>query len=119
MHMALAEEFNLARMQRWPRESLKRAKTTFVFQRAVQGMSNPKRPAPTVGAMIPKDNVSLAEADSAWAKARGQLKENFEAVKDPGAPFVKMVFVFGTPSASEFMNLLEAHQTYHEVRFPA
>jgi hypothetical protein len=120
MHMALAEEGNVKFMRKTPPRELKdrKPKVTFIFRKTVQAMRNPVKPIATVGYMIPKGQVDLDEADRKWEAIRTEMRSFLDQVESPQAPAAKMLFFFGTPSADDYLNLLESHHDYHEARFP-
>ncbi len=121
MHMALAEEGNVKFLRKNPPSSLKgkNPHTTFIFKGTVQKMANPSKPLATVGYMIPKTAVDLDAADQKWAGIRQETKGYLEEVETPDQPFIKFLFFFGLGSASDYLDLMEGHMTYHEQRFPA
>ncbi len=120
MHMAMAEQFDVAFMRKNPPSTLtgKKPKVTFIFRKTVADMQNPVKEVRTLGAMVPKGACSLTEAETAWEEVRSDTKEYLEQVEGPDAPMVKFMFFFGLASASDYLTLIEAHHTYHEQRFP-
>ncbi len=119
-HFALAEESNLNFLRKHPPETLtgRKPKVTFIFRKTVEMMNNPKKEIATVGYMIPKGTVDLDEADHHWAAVRHEVGKYFETIQDPKDPMVRFLFFFGLASASDFLDLIESHHTYHEERFP-
>ncbi|HTQ08685.1 MAG TPA: DinB family protein [Fimbriimonadaceae bacterium] len=120
MHMALAEQYDLALVKHHPPVTLKGRKphVTWLFRKAVNSMQNPTREMPTFGPMVPKGAFSLLEADTAWEEVRQETAKFLEQVEQPSDPFMKHKFFFGLASASDYLTLIEAHLTYHERRFP-
>lgn len=120
MHMALAEQFDMAFVRKAPPETLKgkKPKMTFIFRKTVEMMAKPVREVRTMGAMVPKGVESLTEADTAWDEVRRETAEYLEKLESPQDPLVKFLFFFGLASASDYLTLIEAHMTYHEQRFP-
>lgn len=120
MHIAITEHGDVVYLRKTPPESLKgkRPKTTFFFKSTVSRMQNPVKQMPTLPFMEPKEDVDLALAADSWAAARIQIAEYLEKVETPSEAFIKFHFIFGTASAQEFLDLLEAHMNYHEKRFP-
>lgn len=118
MHMALAEEVDLVMMDKTPPSSLagKRAKPRFMYRWAVNGMRKAKR-MPTMGQMVPKPGVSLEEAETKWSEVRSRIAAHLESLPGLDAPACKHPF-FGVLSAADLLNLLDAHQHYHDTRFP-
>lgn len=121
MHMAITEHGNLVFLQKTPLSALKgkTPKTTFFFKGTVAKMQDPTKPTPTLPFMIPKGPVDVDVAAQSWEAARSQIRGYLEKAESPEAAFIKFHFVFGTASASDLLDLLEAHTTYHEKRFPA
>ena len=121
MHMALAEQGNIEFLKKNPPETLKGKKTkmTFIFRKTLSLMEQPTKPIATVGAMVPKEKVSLDDAARAWKEVREETAAYLEKVESPDDPFIKFLFYFGLGSANDYFALLEAHTTYHEQRFPA
>ena len=120
MHMALAEQFDVGFMRKNPPSMLKgkKAHVTFIFRKTVSMMQNPVKEARTLGAMIPRGGCSLTEAETAWEEVRQETVPFLEQVEKPDDPMVKFMFIMGIASASDYLTLIEAHQTYHEQRFP-
>ena len=117
MHMALAETYDLKKMEKELDLSGKCPKPTFFYRNAIKNMAAAKR-MPTFGAMTPKSAVNLDAPDKAWAEVREKQKKYFDRIADPGDPMIKHPF-FGLLSAADVLTLLEAHAHYHETRLPA
>ena len=119
-HFALAEEGNVKFLRKAPPESLqgKKAHVTAIFRFTVRSMANPVKAVSTVGYMIPKTTVSLDEAAKSWETIRKETAFYLEQVRSPTDPFIKFLFFFGLGSANDYFDLMEAHLTYHEARFP-
>jgi hypothetical protein len=121
MHLAITEHGNVVFLKKTAPALLagKKPKITFLYKRTVSKMQDPSSPVPTLPFMIPKGPVDLDQAIAAWAGARAEIEKFLEEAKTPSEAFIKFNFVFGTASASQFLDLLEAHMNYHEKRFPA
>ena len=119
-HFALTEEWNLGFLRKNPPTSLKgkAVKHGLLFKTAVSQMQNPVKQIATISKMTPKGSVDPVLAAKHWEVVRKEMAGFFEQVSDVNAPFAKFLFFFGTLSASDYLDLLEAHITYHEVRFP-
>lgn len=118
MHMALAEQVDLDLMDKKPPASLagKRAKPRFTFRWVVGSMRKAKR-SPTMGSMVPKPDITLEEAETRWEEVRTRIRAHLDPLPGPDAPACKHPF-FGLLSAADLLDLLDAHQHYHDVRFP-
>jgi hypothetical protein len=118
MHMALADQMSADRMNKLNPSELKglKAKPSFVFNLVVKGLAKAK-PMSVPPGMTPKSYVVLDEAAAAWEKAQNQLKGYFLKADGPEEVLQKY-FPFGRLSANNILELIEAHQHYHEERFP-
>lgn len=117
-HMALAEGFDRDALNKNPPIHLsgKPARPSFFFSRALSGMRAGRR-TPTFRAMTPKSIQTLGEAEAAWEAVRRDIEGYLRGVVDPEGAFVKLPF-FGTLSALDLLELLDAHTEYHTIRFP-
>lgn len=118
MHMALAEQVDVDMMDKRPPSTFagKRAKTGFMFRWAIKNMRAAKR-MPTMGAMIPKDGTTLEDGERKWEDVRSKIRAYLEPLESPDAPALKHPF-FRLMSAADLLDLLDAHQHYHDTRFP-
>lgn len=119
-HFALAEGGNVKFLRKTPPETLqgKKAHVTGIFRFTVKSMVNPVKAVQTVGYMVPKATVTIDEAAKQWEEVRKETAFYLEQVKSPTDPFIKFLFFFGLGSANDYFDLMEAHLTYHEARFP-
>jgi hypothetical protein len=120
-HFALAEAGNVKFLRKTPPETLqgRKAHVTGIFRFTVRSMANPVKAVGTVGTMVPKNAVTVEEADRQWEEVRKETAFYLEQVKSPTDPFIKFLFFFGLGSANDYFDLMEAHLTYHEARFPS
>ncbi len=118
MHMALAEKFDLMQLEKSTPESFRgrTAKPSFIFPNAVKRICEEKKMG-TFKSMTPLSGVTLESASHDWEQVRASLRSYFDRVTDLDSPMIKL-FIFGRLSALDFLNLLEAHCKYHEIRFP-
>jgi hypothetical protein len=119
-HFALAEAGNLEFMRKAPPKSLVglNPKPTFFFHRTVESLRSPSKAVATLPSMKPKSPATLELAAERWAEVRVETGEFLEQVRDPHDAMVRFNIMFGLASASDYLDLLEAHTLYHEERFP-
>lgn len=120
-HIALMEEFNVGFLDLLPPERLSGEKTVIrvLGKMVFKGLSDPtKYMGRTLPAAIPKGTTGIETATVHWTSVRTRLWNHFQSVSDPDAAFIKMDWLFGTLSANQYLDLVEAHMRYHEVRFP-
>jgi hypothetical protein len=118
MHIALAEGFDLERIQKTPEGTFAGmpSKPSFFFKKALQTMARAQK-VPTFKLMTPDDGTTFAQAEAAWADVRSGCAKVFEQIKDPHETLVKLPF-FGRLSTLDLLDLFEVHTHYHEARFP-
>ncbi|HWD40810.1 MAG TPA: hypothetical protein VG944_18320 [Fimbriimonas sp.] len=121
MHMALAERWNVGMMKKSPPPSLKgrKVKHGIFWDKTLETMRHPSGEVRTMPQMTPKGQVHLKDAEKAWEDVRKEMRVYFAQCETPDSPMLKHMFLIGTLSASDYLDLLEAHLHYHEVRFPS
>ena len=120
-HIALMEEFNVGFLDLMPPDRLSGEKTVLrILGKMVgKGLNDPtKYMSRTLPAAVPKGPIGIETAAVHWTSVRGRLRAHFVNVSEPDAAFIKMDWLFGTLSANQYLDLVEAHMRYHEVRFP-
>lgn len=120
-HFALVEHFNMVFLDRAAPSTLggQRPALRMLGKYVMKGMQNPERGMPTLPQAEPQGSLVLDESASKWEGARWKLKRYLDEVTDPDAAFIKMAWMFGTLSATMYLDLVEAHMAYHEKRLPA
>jgi hypothetical protein len=119
MHMALAEEHDLVQMRKRPPSDFaaRKRRTSFIYRFALGALRNVKR-SPTMKDMVPTPGARLADGVKRWEEVRVEMAKFLEQAPSPDAAFCKL-FPFGILSASDLLDLLEAHTHYHETILPA
>lgn len=118
-HLAKAEEFNLA--------FLRKASPNQIAGRKV-------RPGPAYGMILksfqtlkrtsappmlkPSKSPNMEVEFAKWKRSLDEVETYLAQTSSADAPFIKMSFLFGTLSASQFLDFQEAHINYHEHYFP-
>ena len=121
-HFALMESFNADFLDRTPPETLTSEKTAIrmMGKMVLKGLKDPiKFMGNTLPAAVPKSsNIGIETATVHWGAVRSRLRNHLQGVTDPDAAFIKMMWLFGTLSANQYLDLLESHLDYHERRMP-
>jgi len=118
LHMGLAEAVDVEMIRLNPPAKLagRKAKPSFIFGFSVRALAA-GRPMPTMGAMTPKTIPTFAEADAKWAAVRSELRGFLDSLGGADEPVMKHP-MFGLLSGRQLIELLAAHQQYHEIRLP-
>jgi len=118
MHFAIAEAGNNQFLKKAPPSTLtgRKVKHGFAFGGTMKGMAEPSKQMFSPPMFVPKGTFTVDEADKAWEAARKELGSYLEQAKNPDDAFIKMMFLFGTLSASDYIAFTEAHMSYHEAR---
>lgn len=117
-HFAMIESFNAAFLDKNPPRTLSGQKTALRFfgNFAMNGMKDTVKGVSSLPQATPKGEVDLEAAAAEWEAVRVKLRSYFEQVTDADAAFIKMMWLFGTLSANMYLDLMETHTHYHEVR---
>jgi hypothetical protein len=120
MHMALAERWQGDFLKKNPPSALRgrKPKPTFFFRQMIVMMTRAKTRIPVAPVGSPVTKITLEEAESAWQTERENLTHYFAQVEQPDDAMVQFPFFMGLVSSTDYLDLLAAHHTYHEVWFP-
>jgi hypothetical protein len=119
-HFVMIERGNVKFLEKAPTASLKgrKVKPGPIYKPTVDKMRDTSKEASTLPMFIPKGPVDVAKTVAEFEAIRGVVVQNLEQAESPDSPFIKMMFLFGTLSVTQFLDLLEVHQKYHLDRFP-
>lgn len=89
-----------------------------MFKLMLKMFRKPPFQIPTAPFAVPSPTVTLEKAAADWAEERTKVIAILDQIEGPDTPTLKFLPMLGILSASSYLDLLEAHQDYHEARFP-
>lgn len=112
-HLAMTEAMYLDFIRVLPQA--KPSKPNFLYRYTVKKCLAGSR-LPTVKSLVPDSAPSLEEAAARWNDVRQKLLGELDGAL-PGLTVVRHPF-FGRLSTEDMLELMDAHCTYHDIRFP-
>ncbi|MBS1706945.1 MAG: DinB family protein [Armatimonadetes bacterium] len=115
LHMAIVDEFYPPLLEAGQKSGIvgQAAKPNFMHRFAVRRM-NAVKSIPTPGSLAPSSGLDLEAAINRWAEVRSRIEPFVHQ-----APYERAALkhpFFGLLSLSDLLDVMEAHQTYHEHR---
>lgn len=118
-HLAKAEEFNLKFLRKvGPGQIVgRKVKPGPMYKMILGSFQNLKRTsAPPM--LKPAKSTNMEQQHALWMKHLDEVDSFLSQVPSADGPFIKMNFLFGTLSPSQFLDFQEAHIKYHDHYFP-